>query len=84
MISRIRQLAEMAEPGARISLRLLRGEPEDIGFQDDARRSLINLIPDETWVLTGSDAVLDAVEETLGLAEDEPAIEDDGTSFDPF
>lgn len=84
VISRIRQLAEVAEPGARISLRLLRGEPEDIGSQDDARRSLISLVPDETWVLTGSDVVLDAVEEALGLVEDEPAIEDDGTSFDPF
>lgn len=84
VIARIRQVAETVEPGARISLRLSLGDPNEVGLPHEAGSAWISLVAGETWVLTASDAVLDAVEDAFRLAGDEPSIEDDSTSFDPF
>lgn len=84
MIAKIRTVAETVERGARFSLRLLPGDPGDPRLPQEARSVWISLVPGESWVLTASDAVLDAVAEAFGLAEDQPSIEDHGTSFETF
>lgn len=84
LIAKVRRVAETVEPGARISLRLSPNDPDDTRLPREAGSAWISLVPGETWVLTASDAILDAVEEAFALAEDEPSIEDDGTSFEPF
>ena len=75
VIAEILRLSETAEPGARISLRLVMGDPEDIESQQDGRFSLLRLVPGETWILTASDVVLDAVEEAFGFERDELSAE---------
>lgn len=84
VIAEILRLSETAEPGARISLRLVMGDPEDIESQQDGRFSLLRLVPGETWILTASDVVLDAVEEAFGFERDELSAEGDSPSLDPF
>jgi hypothetical protein len=84
VIARIRRVAETVEPGARISLRLSHDDPDNPRLPREAGSVRISLVPGETWILTASDAILDAVETAFGLAEDEPSIEEGGTSFDPF
>lgn len=84
VIAKIRRVAETVEPGARITLRLSPDGSDDSRSPREAGSAWISLVPGETWVLTASDAILDAVEEAFGLAKDEPAIEDEDTSFEPF
>ena len=84
VIAEILRLAEAVEPGARISLRLRMGDPQDVARPQDRRCCLLGLEPGETWVLTASDVVLDAVEEAFGVNMEQPSTEDDSSSLEPF